>query len=57
MLLLGGVSTGVSHLHRILPDYYADAPAKIWNVGSVICDLIIAVYMTYYVGACLLLQA
>ena len=25
-------------------------PLQIWNVGSVLCDTIIAVCMTYYVG-------
>ena len=54
MLVLEGVSTGVRYFFSFffgegfhLPNYIT---SQIWNVGSVLCDIIIAVCMTYYVG-------
>jgi hypothetical protein len=42
-----GVRTITSQVRSQL---YNDITSQIWNVGGVVCDLIIAVCMTYYVG-------
>ena len=42
-----GVWTTISQVRSQL---YNDITSQIWNVGGVVCDLIIAVCMTYYVG-------
>ena len=34
---------------RFIPHYLNDITLQIWNVGGVLCDIIIAVCMTYYV--------
>jgi len=42
-----GVRTTTSQVRSQL---YNDITSQIWNVGGVVCDLIIAICMTYYVG-------
>ena len=42
-----GVRTTAS---QVLSQLYNDITSQMWNVGGVLCDLIIAVCMTYYVG-------
>ena len=42
-----GVRTTISQVRSQL---YNDITSQVWNVGGVVCDLIIAVCMTYYVG-------
>jgi len=53
MLVLEGASTGVrtTTSARVFSFiYYNNITPQIWNVGSVLCDIITAVCMTYYMG-------
>ena len=51
MLVLEGISTGVRATTCFFSCQLSNSNSpQMWNVGSVLCDLIIAICMTYYVG-------